>query len=233
MLKQSVTGPQPKRGRGRPPATSVQQILAAARRLIDREGWEKLTIRGLAQELGIGATTIYHHVRDREDLLVQLISDHAATLPRPALPEKPSERVVAATVALRTALRELPWAAEVLTVDGFVGRLSDDALWFVETILDGAHESGCTAEQSVELFRNIWYFTVGEILVRARSGGSGQPDVDRARLLNAAVAPFEGRDASKVPQLAAIGDEWPALAARDSFENGVRALIRGALEHRA
>src|SRR5690606_34209702 len=135
--------------------------------------------------------------------------------------------------ALREALRELPWAAEVLTVDGFVGRLSDDALWFVETILDGARLSGCTAEESVGWFRNRWYFTVGEILVRAPSGASGGRNVDRARLLNEAVARFEGRDVAKVPQLAAIGAGWPALASQDSFESGVRSLVHGALEHRA
>ena len=46
--------PQPKTaaGRtGRPPVTSRAEILAAARQLIDRDGWEKLTIRRLAAEL--------------------------------------------------------------------------------------------------------------------------------------------------------------------------------------
>ncbi|MEU6756605.1 TetR/AcrR family transcriptional regulator, partial [Streptomyces sp. NPDC046685] len=40
---------------GRPPVTSRAQILIAARRLIDRDGWDKLTIRRLAGEIGIGA----------------------------------------------------------------------------------------------------------------------------------------------------------------------------------
>ncbi len=57
---------------GRPPVTSRTQIMTAARRLIDRDGWEKLTLRRLAAELGIGTTTLYHHVRDKEDLMVLL-----------------------------------------------------------------------------------------------------------------------------------------------------------------
>src|ERR1700743_625660 len=43
---------------GRPPAASRAQILAAARELIGRDGWEKLTVRRLAAELGVGTTTL-------------------------------------------------------------------------------------------------------------------------------------------------------------------------------
>jgi hypothetical protein len=46
--------------------TSPTQTLSAARRLIDRDGWEKLTIRRPAA--GIGATILYHHVQVKEDL---------------------------------------------------------------------------------------------------------------------------------------------------------------------
>jgi len=220
----------PARGRGgRPAVTSTAEVLAAARRLIERDGWQRLTVRRLAQELGIGPTTIYRHVRDREDLLVQLISADAASLPRPELPEDPRDRIVTATVALRDALRALPWAAEVLTVDGFVGRLSDDALWFVEAILDGARRCGADEAAAVALFRNLWYLTVGEILVRARSDGAPPGALDRSRLIADDLDPFRGRDAAKVPRLAEIGPRWPALAAVDTFPAGVRALVDGAL----
>ncbi|HEY4558797.1 MAG TPA: TetR/AcrR family transcriptional regulator [Enteractinococcus sp.] len=232
-MSQNLNNQPRKRTRGRPPATSASEILAGARRLIERDGWEKLTIRSLARELGIGATTIYHHVQDREDLLVQLISDYATTLPRPELPQDPREKIIAAITALRNALRELPWAAEVLTVDGFVGRLSDEALWFVEAILDGAKRSGCSTEEAVKLFRNLWYFTVGELLVHAHSGALEGPAVDRSRLLKQDAAPFSGRDVSKVPQLASIGRDWPSLATQDSFSDGVRALVHGTLDRLA
>ncbi|MEU3781244.1 helix-turn-helix domain-containing protein [Streptomyces sp900129855] len=53
---------------GRPPVTSPTQTLSAARRLIDRDGWEKLTIRRPAAGIGIGATILYDHVQVKEDL---------------------------------------------------------------------------------------------------------------------------------------------------------------------
>ena len=58
--------------RGRPAVTSRARILAAARRIIDREGWRRLTLRRLAAELDVGTTTLYHHVRDRERVCVRV-----------------------------------------------------------------------------------------------------------------------------------------------------------------
>lgn len=207
--------------------TSRAQILAAARQLIDRDGWEKLTIRRLAAELGIGTTTLYHHVRDREDLMVQLITDHADQLPRPELPGDPRQRIVVAATAMHDTLSAVPWAAEVLTVDGFVGRLGGTAMWLVEKIVAGAVDYGCTPEYAVDVLRNIWYYTVGEILVRART--AGYSSVDRERLLDSETVLFGHRDPTELPTLAAIGTRWPELAKRDTYPDGLRALVDGLL----
>jgi hypothetical protein len=112
---------------------------------------------------------------------------------------------------------------EILTADGFVGLLSESALWMVETIVAGAVDGGCTPEQAVDVFRNIWYYTVGEILVRAHSARR-RPDHGRP------ATPFFGNlDASRMPRLAAVGDRWPTLAARDTYPAGLRAFVDGLL----
>jgi AcrR family transcriptional regulator len=212
---------------GRPPRTSLPEILAAAHHVIDQDGWEKLTIRRLAADLGVGATTLYHHVRDREDLLVQLVNDVAKQIPRPdRVADDPRERIIAVVAGLHDTLAAWPWAAEVLTVDGFLGRLEEPGLWTVETVLDAAIEHGCTPTQAVDVFRNIWYYTVGEILVRARSA--------RRRAEN--ERPVYGDtflgdvDLSGLPRLAHIGAQWPVLAARDIYPRGLRAVVTGLLD---
>lgn len=210
---------------GRPPVTSRAQILAAARRLIDRDGWEKLTIRRLAAEIGVGSTTLYHHIQDKEDLLILLLNHYVDQIERPRLPEAPRDRIIAAATVMHDALVAWPWAAEVLTVDGFVGLLDESALWMVEAIVAGAADYGCTAEQAVDVFRGIWYYTVGEILVRAHSArrrGDGERPPARDRS-------FGNLDASQVPHLAAIGDRWPVLAARDTYPQGLRTFVDGLL----
>jgi AcrR family transcriptional regulator len=205
--------------------TSRTQILSAARRLIDRDGWEKLTIRRLAAEIGIGATTLYHHVQDKEDLLFLLIQEHADQIPHPGLTGEPRDRIIAAITAVHDALADWPWAAEVLTADGFLVRLGDSALWLVETILAGAIDHGCTPEQAVYVVRSLWYYTVGEILIRARSArrraGSEQP-ADRDALSDIL-------DASQVPRLAALSDQWSTPASRDDYPQGLQAFVDGLL----
>jgi AcrR family transcriptional regulator len=206
---------------GRPPVTSRAQILAGARQLIDRDGWEQLTIRKLAAELGVGPTTLYHHVRDKEDLLLLLITAYLDQVPHPELPSTPRDRIVTAAIAIHDSLAAWPWTAEVLTVDGFIARLNESALWFVEAILAGAVDHGCTPQQAVLIFRNMWYYAAGEILVRARTKERATPpDFD---------AFFSRLDESNLPQLTAVAHEWDAWVRPDTFAQGIEAVVDGLL----
>ncbi|MEU8634138.1 TetR family transcriptional regulator [Amycolatopsis sp. NPDC048633] len=207
---------------GRPPATSRPQILEAARVILDRDGWGKLTIRRLATELGVGATTLYHHVRDKDDLLVQLLEYYADQLPRPELPDDPRERIIAAATVMHDSLAAWPQAVEVLTADDLLG---ESALWMVEAIVGGALGCGRTPEQAVDLYRGIWYYTAGEILIRVRAerrrASEGRPSYRDTV--------FAGLDESRFPSLAALGSRWPELTARDTYAPGLRALVDGLL----
>jgi hypothetical protein len=147
--------------------------------------------------------------------------------------------VIAAATAIHDSLAAWPWAAEVLTTDGFLSRLGESALRVVEAIVAGAIDHGCTPEQAVQLYRSIWYYTVGEILVRAHSGGrrsgDGQPARHDTYVVDSQVhritAPtgFGSLDVSELPHLAGIGEQWPVLAARDTYRQGLRALVDGLL----
>ncbi|MEO9329467.1 TetR/AcrR family transcriptional regulator [Gordonia aurantiaca] len=208
---------------GRPPVTSRAQILAAAREIIDEHGWEKLTIRRLAAALGIGPTTLYHHVRDKDDLLIQLLNDHAdATMPV-SLPDAPRDRIIQSALAIRESLSSWPWAAEILTTDGFLGRLGESSLEMVEAIVGAAVDHGCTTEQAVVVFRSIWYLTVGEILVRARSDPRRATDPELRQGFLSTATP------DRFPRLAEVGEDWPVISARDTYPWALEALVDGLL----
>ena len=208
---------------GRPPVTSRAEILVAARRLIDTDGWERLTIRRLASELGIGATTLYHHVRDKWELQVLMLNEYAAQIPRPTPSDDPVERIMAAATAVREAFAAWPWGADASAVDGFITLLDESAVWPVEEMIAAARDAGCDEAGAVALFRNVWYFIIGEVLVRARSA---QGSVDRGRRQHEFLGQL---DPERMPYLAAIGGRWPELAARDTFPAGLRALVVGML----
>src|ERR1700721_2538003 len=53
---------------------SPQTILDTAAGLIERQGVEAFTMRGLAEELGVAATSIYWHVGGRDKLFDSLVN---------------------------------------------------------------------------------------------------------------------------------------------------------------
>jgi len=208
---------------GRPPVTSRAQILVAARRVIDRDGWRALTIRGLAAEVGVSAPTLYHHVHDKEDVLVQLLNAHAETVPRPDLPDDPRGRILASATAIHEAMRELPWVVEILSADDLIGA---SGLSTVEAIIAAAVQAGCDDEYAVHLYRSIWYYTVGEMMVRSNSTRRRATD-DRPVYRDAVLSGSEA--VSNWPQLARLADRWSDLTARDTYQLGLQALVDGLL----
>lgn len=59
--------------RGRPPTLSRERVLAAAVERADRSGLEGLTMRALADDLGVEAMSLYHHLPGKAGLLDGLV----------------------------------------------------------------------------------------------------------------------------------------------------------------
>ncbi|MER7769209.1 TetR/AcrR family transcriptional regulator [Kitasatospora sp. NPDC096140] len=216
----------PRKATGRPPRISREEVVGAARRIVTEEGVGKLTMRRLAAEVGSTPMALYHHVRDKEELLVLLLDDHAArTLTPTGLPAEPRERVVTAAAAIHRALAACPWIVEVLTADDL---MSTHALWFVEQIVDGLVDCGLPPERAVQGYRAIWYYTAGEIVVRATAARRRAAD-DRPTYREQV---FAGLDPVALPRLAEVGEHWERLTAEDTYEDGLRSLVAGLLTGR-
>lgn len=74
----------PARAPRKPPVTA-EAIIDAALAIIDTEGLEALSMRGVAQRLDTGAATLYAHVQNKDDLL-ELVLDRVngeVRLPKP------------------------------------------------------------------------------------------------------------------------------------------------------
>ncbi|RNG20360.1 TetR/AcrR family transcriptional regulator [Streptomyces botrytidirepellens] len=220
----------PRKTRGRPPRISREEVVATARRIVDEDGVDRLTMRRLATEIGSTPMALYHHVRNKEELLLLLLDDHAArTLRRPEPPAHPRERIIVAASAIHEALAACPWIVEVLTADDL---MSASALWFVEQIVDGLVECGLTPERAVHGYRAIWYYTAGEIVVRAtaaRRRADAGPDADRATYRERIFADL---DPDELPRLAQVADNWAPLTAEDTYLDGLRAVVDGLLVSR-
>ncbi|MFL5732859.1 MAG: TetR/AcrR family transcriptional regulator C-terminal domain-containing protein [Chloroflexia bacterium] len=68
------------------------QIVRAALALLDEVGLDGLTMRSLAERLGIQAASLYRHVQDKEELLVLLADEISGELPAVEIPVKAHDR---------------------------------------------------------------------------------------------------------------------------------------------
>ncbi|WP_063047434.1 TetR/AcrR family transcriptional regulator [Nocardia pseudovaccinii] len=207
---------------GRPPRLSVEAIIAAADRILETEGPDKLSMRRLASELDSAPMALYYHVRDKDELLLLVLEAHAKHIPRPDLPDDPRERLTATALLLYELLAERAWIVEVLTADDL---FAPAALWFVEMMIGAAVDHGCTPEQAVDVYRTIWYYIVGNLIIRVNSrrhlARTGNP-IYRDR----AIADLT---TDTHPHLAAVADRWAELTTRDSHRQGLAALVDGLL----
>lgn len=110
----------------------------------------------------------------------------------------------------------------MLTADDL---MSTSALWFVEQIVDGLVECGLPPERAVHGYRTIWYYTAGEIVVRA-TAARRRADDDRATYREQVFADL---DPGELPRLAQVADHWAPLTAEDTYLDGLRALVDGLL----
>lgn len=56
-------------------ASRRAQAVRTARRILDAEGWEAVTMRRLADEMGIRAPSLYKHLKDKDELRAALVAD--------------------------------------------------------------------------------------------------------------------------------------------------------------
>ncbi|WP_150253969.1 TetR/AcrR family transcriptional regulator C-terminal domain-containing protein [Nocardiopsis deserti] len=104
----------PQRRRRSQPSLSLERIVAATIGLLDREGTSALTMRKVAAELGVHATSLYWYVERREDLVDlavdEILAEAASALPPPDAPW--DEALKETALRFYAALTAHTWAAE-------------------------------------------------------------------------------------------------------------------------
>jgi AcrR family transcriptional regulator len=101
--------------RGRRPALSLEEVVASAIALADREGLEAVTMRRLAGAVGVGAMALYTYVPGKAELLDLMLDRVYAEMPRDPWPADWRERIAAVARENRALYDAHPWAATVAT----------------------------------------------------------------------------------------------------------------------
>jgi AcrR family transcriptional regulator len=106
--------PSPRR-RGRPQGIDVEEVVAAAIGIADAEGLGAVSMRRLADAVGVGTMSIYTYVRGKAELLEVMVDRAMADSPQP--PRGPDWRadLEALTRSSWNLYRRHPWLLDVAT----------------------------------------------------------------------------------------------------------------------
>ena len=99
----------PSKKASRVPVTR-DRALQVAVKLSDQGGVESLSMRKLAQELGVEAMSLYHHVKNKEDILDGMVDLVSSEIELPAYNTDWKEAIRHWANSLRTVLTRHPWA---------------------------------------------------------------------------------------------------------------------------
>jgi AcrR family transcriptional regulator len=209
---------------------SKDAIVAAAIRLLDREGLTALSMRKLADELGTGAASLYWHVGSKDGLLDLVMDEIIAEgkVPDPD-PARWQEQLKQIARDQRAASLRHPWLVRVS-----IGRIpmGPNALRYSERILAILRAGGLPPHLAVQgyllLIATVNGFTIdetgvddsaGQILGRDPEGL--QQVADMARDYIAALP------ATQFPNMTALADEFALSDPSERFELLIDIFVEG------
>jgi TetR/AcrR family tetracycline transcriptional repressor len=181
FVASSHASPKPTRTRsGGTPAVRVpwgsisrEQVIETATAIVRAGGYEEMTIRSLAIELGVGPMSLYRHVRDKDDLLDEVVDRLLAKAWRPSPSPSPvpgdwKTWITKAASKLRNFLVNQPAALHVFLRHPVV---SPAAVARMNTMMDVLR--GVTADEgsAKRAYAAIHTYTLGFAALEASRAG--------------------------------------------------------------
>lgn len=213
---------------GRPPRFSRERLAQVAFEIADQEGFDAVSMRRVAQELGAGTMTLYNYVRTKDEL-VALMDDHLMGELLVSEQELARPWRDAFTAILRRTYRlrvQHPWSLTALQNAG----LGRNGLRHAEQTLAALEGSPFSDEQKLTVMAVADSFVEGHALRRAGAIAELAPDAaagDRSRrmleILASGPYPRTRRSWATLEGLRPGAAAWMD----ESFELGLTALIEG------
>ena len=153
-------------------------------------GYEQMTIRSLAGELGVSPMSLYRHVRDKDDLLDEVVDTLLSEVWRPLSREDEWRAWIAeAADKLRGFLVSQPAALHVYLAHPVV---SASAIARMEAMMRVLREAGLSEAAAPRAYGAIHTYTIGFAALeasRARKARGEHDGDDLARQLAAYITP--------------------------------------------
>jgi AcrR family transcriptional regulator len=199
-----------------------ERVIDAALAVMDSEGLDAVSMRRVAREVGVEAMSLYHHVRDKDDLLQGICDRVMATFEVPTHGDSWEERARAGARAWRDLLRTHPDLMRLFAETHGPDPQSPESLRPTEYALRLFREVGLSDRDAVQAFHAFGGYIQGFVMME---GGSiklrDHGETFAAAAFKAGLSPEE------FPALTATHRYFAECDADEQFEFGLDLMLRG------
>ena len=194
-----------------------EEVARAALEIVDRDGLEGLSMRRIADELGVGTMTLYGYFRSKQELLDAVIDAAVEAAPRvPRTGTWRDQLSALIRIARRTLLRH-PALVQIRLRQPV---LRPESLRFSEAALRILRSAGFERREATQSFRLLFTYVFG-------FAGLG-PEETSAEQRRQAAAAIAALPPDQYPALTAAADEASeAMAGEEQFEYGLERILDG------
>ncbi|MFE3455789.1 TetR/AcrR family transcriptional regulator [Nonomuraea sp. NPDC059194] len=214
------------------PTLSRDSIVTETIRLLDAEGVENLSMRRLGQRLNAGATSLYRHVANKDEL-IELVVDEVYGEVRVPDPDDPAgwrAAIAEGAHSLRAMILRHPWVAAVLGQVGLAS-LGPNLMRQSSRMLAHFSQAGFQGGEAGQAMDTLIAYVIGMttseaayLSMIARSGKTEQEWIAGLRPLTEQAV----RDEPMLTDLyAAMQEEDPAKTRDANFGYGLERVLDG------
>ena len=155
---------------------SGDKVLRAAIQIADKSGIESLTMRKLAQKLGVEAMTLYYYVTKKDDILDGILDLVVSEIEVPSAGGDWKAALRRSAISAHQVLLRHPWACSLMMSPA---RIRPARLHYMESLLGRLRSGGFSAEMTHHAYHaldsHILGFTMWEVGYSA--GAKALPDM--------------------------------------------------------
>lgn len=214
--------PPASRSRRDRPALSRERVIDAAVQLADAGGISVVTMRRVAEHLGVEAMSLYHHVANKDEILDALVDRVFAEIDLPSADLDWATAMRRRAASARTAIRRHSWALGMMDSRQNAGTFT---LRHHDAVLGCLRSAGFSVAEAAHAFSLLDSYVYGFVLQETSlpfQNGTELEDV--AAGLQAAMPPGE------FPHLTELMVEHalrPDYAYADEFDIGLDLILEG------
>jgi len=140
------------------------RVLRAAMQIADKSGIESLTMRKLAQKLGVEAMTLYYYMTKKDDILNGILDLVVSEIEVPSEGGNWKAALRGSAISAHQVLLRHPWACSLMLSPA---RVRDGRLRYMESLLGRLREAGFSANMTHHAYHaldsHILGFTMWEV----------------------------------------------------------------------